>query len=272
MKNYSPIGNLTKPTLVYSMGLVLISLPKLHAYVDDIHDLLRDEYPLFGKVEVETSLSPIDGHGPSSTETSTQYLLNGPDNTWGVVLAPDRITLHTSAYKNFKDFGAKFNWVLDQFLLITKLKYCSGVAFRHVDNIRPIEGESGLADCVLSRYLADDIRGEDPERVQIKHEYRYKIGDRNILSRLGIFETHKGPTVPSDISPYYFSLNLSNPPIDRGVNPPYVLADFEANNLFNNKTQSFEAKQITEELDTLHRYASNAYQQIMKPEALKRRK
>lgn len=270
MEQYKPIGKLKKPTLVYSMGVVLISLPNIGEYINKIQDGLRDYYPVFGKLEI--TVNSFSADNKSNQETITNYLLNDPDSSWGILISPERIVFHTTSYDGFKDFQGKFQSVLEKIFKITKLKYFSGLAIRHIDNISTIEGETSLSEIIKSNYLTQNIYGGDEEKKTSKHEYKYKIGSRVLASRLYVFETDNGPNVPKDLFPNYISLlGEKAPQIDGAVKHPYVLADFEANNLFNNIAQEFKINNISKELDELHKYASHAYCEIMLPDALKRR-
>lgn len=269
MKSYRPIGKLDKPTLVYTMGVLLYSLPNIGKYINDIQDNLKDDYPSYTEMELAIG-------GPSFTDPTKieekvvkQYVLNNPDSTWGLMFSQDRITLHTKNYEGFADFAKKFRIALQKFFEITGLKYYSGIAFRHIDNIIPMEGKESLLDCVKERFVPPTIPDEENHGKNGRVEYKYRLGARNLISRLYTFEDGLGPVVPQDLFPNYISLNLSS--MKKSVKSPYILADFEANNLYGGVSRLFNLDESLSELDSLHKYASYAFREFMREDALKRR-
>ena len=269
MDEYQSIGQLTKPPLVYTAGFVAISLPAIQDHIGKLQDRLRDEYPGFETMEIGISqVNPLSGEKINSSVS--QYVMNGPDKLWGVLVTRDRIIFHTISYSHFADFGQRFKAVLDIFKEVTSLKYHSGIAFRQIDNISPIENEIGLAGCINNRFLAPTILSGINNDFA-RQEYHYKVADgASVVQRLYAFENKMGPSVPADLLSLYVALDAHI--MNKLITPPYMLADFEASRFLNGKSEMFDTDKMISELDVFHKYASLAFREVIANEALSRRK
>lgn len=271
MATYKKLGKLKHPPLVYSMAVVLINLQSIKSYIQKIQDELRNEYPGFASARFIVGASgAINPLNQLSEETVDHYILNSADLSWGIVLTKDRIVLQTVAYEDFGDFGKRFKAVLDRVKNATNLKYHSGIAFRHIDNIKPVKPEKGLADFLNKKYLIPDLFKDDCVEMFHRQESRYKFKSSFAIARLYAFYNESGPRVPIDLLPYYSALNPNM--IDTEVKAPYALGDFEANQLLDGKSEEFNTEKIIADLDKLHQSASLAFRGIMSPDALTRRR
>lgn len=66
------LGQLSKPPLLYTIGIAHINVEKMEAYVSAIQDALRSEFPGFARHRVESfgiTLRTSASNGPSTIPT-----------------------------------------------------------------------------------------------------------------------------------------------------------------------------------------------------------
>ncbi len=266
MKNYQSLGHLDHAPLVYTMGVIAISLEKISDFIPEIQEAFRDEYPTFSKMQVALNLLQLTG---ALTSNIDHYVFNDPNRNWGFILNSQRIVFHTYEYEHFQGFGEKLVKILDKFKKITNLAFQSGVSFRQIDNIIPLAGE-GLEECINEKYLPLDIFTEPAKTKFARQEHRVGIEQGQIFSRVYVFRDEPGPRIPQDITPYCVALDHSR--IQQQVSPPYVLADFEAATWVTGKSEPFVSHDIVSKMDELHRYASMAFRDVMPMNAINKRR
>lgn len=272
MKNYQSVGQLTKPPLVYTAGFVFINLKNVEEYVGKIQDALKDSYP--GSSEVEMTVSEITPIGERKQRTIKHFAINDPDLNWGIVITDSRFIFHTVDYKHFKDFGEKFTYVFSKFIEITGLKYHSGLAYRQIDNFTLEAKENALNDCVDGRFLSINL----PELIEtctpnfLRQEHRYSLeNNSSLVLRTFTFEKNKGPSIPEDLMPLCISLDPKI--LERNIkSPPFMLADFEVNRILDGKSEKILVDNVVAELDEFHKYSSVMFREVIKKEALERRR
>lgn len=262
MQEYQPIGKLTHPTLVYTVAAVHISYPSMKEDAVKIHKELIKDYPQYDEIMIEVErFSPSDFSARPNTAVIPQYALSNPDRTTGIILTSERILFQTTHYQGFPDFSEKLKSILSIVKNITGLGHYSGLAFRHIDNIKPLNPENKMKDAIRPEFLTPSIF-ENPANSQIsRHEYIYKVDKRNIIFRLYNFDTDKGPEAPMDIFANYFALKGRQS--EKQIDPPYLLADFESHYLHPNDLQIFNIDKMIEEMDLLHKYASHTFRKII---------
>lgn len=272
MDSYKSVGQLKNPPLVYTAGFVFINLKNVDEYIGKIQDGLKDIYP--GSSDVEMTVSEVNPIGERKQRTIKHYAINDPDLKWGVVITEQRFILHTVDYQHFKNFGERFLLALSKFIEITGLKYHSGLAYRQIDNFCLTKGEKCLADCIDKRFLSitlpDSIESCQPNF--LRQEHRYSLANSSsIILRTYTFEKNRGASIPEDLIPLCISLNHKI--LESNIkDPPFMLADFEINRILDGKSERIIAEKIIEELDKFHKYSSLIFREVIKPEALERRK
>lgn len=269
MQDYLPIGKLDPSTLVYTVGAVIASLPSINKDIADISKDLTEEYPEYTRAEIGVvSQHPIDPL-KNREEFIIQHALNSPDRNWGILLMQDRILFQTTNYEGFGDFADRFSHVLKVVQEKTGLKYYNGLAFRHIDNIMPKDPNKVLNTAIQQQFLTPDF-SQNMNTKFSRHEYAYSTEGRQLIFRLYNFDQGKSYSIPQDVLSNYFG--LKGRPHIRVEDKPFVLADFEVNNLMEGKSlDKFEIEIMMQELDTLHKIGSSAYRRVITPEELKAR-
>lgn len=267
MDGYQKIGQLTPSTLVYTIGAMIISLPSIADCIPAIHKDLIADFPQYSRMEIDVVRSnPITAK--ITPDTIVQHSLCSGDRSWGIIITPERILLQTTKYENFLDFSQRFGAVLRAIQKNTGLQHHNGIAFRHIDNIKPLDVSQPLSEVVESAFLTPTI-GTTTDSHNSRHEYVYSAGARNLAFRLYTFENGHGPRVPEEIISNYIALKMKAP--DEMESSPYVLADFEAVSLSNEISLPYDVDTILSELDELHQFVSIAYRKVVKPNELKAR-
>lgn len=269
MEGYKPIGKLNPSTLVYTVGAVVISLPSINDDAPTIHKALIEEYPEYSKTEIGVvTQHPIDPL-KNREDTIIQHGLNSPDRNWGILLMPERILFHTTSYESFSDFSKRFSSVLKTIQDITGLRHQNGLAFRHIDNIMPLEEGKELSAAIKPKFHTPELSKSVSSKLS-KHEYVYATEGRRLIFRLHNYDQGKAPSIPQEIFPNYFGLKMK--PMVKVVTKPFVLGDFEANNINEGSPLvKFEIDSMMKELDELHKLVSVAYREVVTSEELKAR-
>lgn len=269
MEGYQPIGKLSPSTLVYTIAAVVITLPSINDDVAAIHKSLLGEYPEYSKTEFDVVSQHTTDPLKNREETIVQHSLNNPDRSSGVLLTPDRIIFHTTNYEGFGDFSTKFFNVLKVIKEKTGLNHQGGLAFRHVDNIMPLDENKKLSDAIKSKFHTPELSKNVSSRFS-RHEYFYSTEGKHLMFRLHHFDQGNSASIPQELFPNYFGLKI-NPAI-KLVKRPFILGDFEANNIVPNAPlMKFDAKNMAEELDDLHKLVSIAYREVITSDELKER-
>lgn len=272
MKDYKSVGQLSYPPLVYTAGFVFINLKNIEEYVGKIQDILKDMYP--GTSELEMKVSEVNPIGEKTQKTIKYFAMNDPELRWGVVVTDHRFILHTIDYKHFNDFGAKFKEAFTKFLKVTGLQYHSGLAYRQIDNFSLLEGENSLSECVDEKFLSLNLPSaiEESKPNFLRQEHRYSLqGNSSIVLRTFTFENNKGPSIPEDLIP--LSISLNHKILEQNIKePPFMLADFEVNRILDGKSEKISVEDIVDELDKFHKYSSLIFRQVIKKDALDRRR
>lgn len=269
MKGYRPIGKLTPSTLVYTVAAVVIALPSIDDDIPAIHKALIEQYPQYAKMGVSVvSQNPTDPLR-NQEETITQHALNNPDKTLGVLLTKNRILFQTTKYEGFPDFANEFMRVLKIIQEITGLKHQNGIAFRHIDNIMPLDEKAELKTAINEEFYTPDMSHGIESRFS-KREYVYGAEKRNLVCRLYNYDEGNAPSMPQELIANYFGLKM-HPKISVQKRP-FVLGDFEANNIHEEEpAQKFDISAMSKELDELHQFISIAYRQVVTSQELKAR-
>lgn len=269
MEGYKPIGKLDPSTLVYTVGAVIISLPSINESVPAIHKALLEDYPEYSKGEIGVvSPHPTDPL-KNREDMIIQHSLNNPDRSWGILLMSDRILFHTTAYESFSDFSARFSSILKTIQDKTGLRHQSGLAFRHIDNIMPVDENKDLTTAIKAKFHTPELSKSVNSKFS-RHEYIYTTESRKLIFRLHNHDQGNAPSIPQELFPNYFGLKIK--PAIKLVKKPFVLGDFEANNINEGAPLAkFEIDNMMKELDELHKLVSIAYREVVTPEELKAR-
>jgi len=276
MGEYRGVGELAIPPLVYTAAFVFIDIAEIEKYSAKLQDILRDEYPGFSTMQISVQEHRPEGLRPIDIP---HFIYNDPNLEWGVIIRNNRFVFHTTAYKNFQGFCAKFQNVFEKFLEVTKLKHYSGIAYRQIDHFTALEGieEKKLSDTVYEKFLSS-ITHAIPQSVPMfsRHESIYKIEDKvRATVRNYVFnEETSGPFVPDDLIPFYLALDptIASNPHNFRVNPPAVMADFEAIKNLRPRNEEIALGGMINDLDKLHQYVSLLFREVILPEALERRR
>jgi uncharacterized protein (TIGR04255 family) len=269
MEGYKSLGQLSKAPLVYTIGVVYISVQKMEAYVSDIQDALRAEYPGFAQHRVESleiNKGPM-GQVIANQNVSQQWAFNDPELEWGVLLTPDRIILHTVKYKHFDDFGKKFRSVLKIIQEKTQLDYYQKIAFRYIDNVVP-EKKEGLKDYLCERFLSPEILSNHLSDAMARMEYSYQTTFGRLFLRIYNFTSENSLNVPSDL---IHAINVLNPDAVKEVKSPFALIDTDHMEFQkSSKSRPFDLEEIISRMDEMHQYASMSFRQIVKKDVIEK--
>lgn len=269
MEGYQPIGKLSPPTLVYTIAAVVITLPSINDDVAAIHKALLEDYPEYSKMEIDVVIQHSTEPLKTREETIVQHSLNNLDRSSGVLLTSERLLFHTTGYEGFGEFSKKFSHVLKVIKEKTGLHHQSGLAFRHVDNIMPLDENKKLGDAIKYKFHTPEL-SKNVSSSFSRHEYIYSMDGRHLMFRLHHFDQGNAPSIPQDLFPNYCGLKVS--PAISVVKRPFILGDFEANNIMPGATLvKFDIENMMVELDELHKLVSVAYREVMTSDELKAR-
>lgn len=147
--------NLPHAPLVYTLGVVHFpGVPEVQRFVPAFHDAIRAAYPFSQATslpQVSVAMSPdglrLDQH------VAPIWQFASPDRTWAFILTPQLLALHTTAYRDHRDFADKLRYGLERLLRVEAvgIAYVEAVGVRYVDRVVPRDGER------LSAYLKQSV-------------------------------------------------------------------------------------------------------------------
>jgi uncharacterized protein (TIGR04255 family) len=195
MKRKLPALYLTRSPLVYVLCQVRISaVMALEKYLPDIQERLRKTgFPKFTRSVMQQITLDLT-KGPTMS-ASQRYEFQDKEGVWGVSLAPEFLTVHTSRYTKYEDFEAKLHEALRILASTAAPALSERIGLRYVDLVRP-QGRP------LTDFLTPRLLGFDGKSIGIKEslntcEFR---GTSN-LGKLLIRATQRadGQFLPSDL-------------------------------------------------------------------------
>lgn len=153
----------------------------------------------------ETQASFVVGTAGVQTQSATVWRLTTFDGTWSVLLAPDTVTLETTAYIDWPDFRARFAKTLEAVAAVVPFSARERIGLRYVNEVR------AGANPKWADYINQELLGwtADLELTQdlALHvaEARFAVEDYLAIFRYGIIR----PAIPStEAAPPFYLLDI----------------------------------------------------------------
>lgn len=148
---------MSNPPLYYVLGQVQFNpITAVGRYIPDIQDALRKKgYPLFSQqIHMQLQFTNVAGAaGEPSVNQITHFLFTRSDKSFGFVLGPEFLTLHTTNYSNREDFIEELLEGLNAVHEVLQLDHVSRIGLRYIDAVVPRHGEE------LEDYLSESLHG-----------------------------------------------------------------------------------------------------------------
>jgi len=225
----------------------------LQVAIDDrsLSRALSDDYPYSEAQDIfELVLQP--GKAPEPHRTAARaWRFADESRTWFVTLAPDSITLHTTAYESRTDFLNRTSTLLHRICEHVKLPSLSRLGFRYTNRA---EGSDNIREIV--RHLAPGAQGllsvvKDTDPIaHIMSEVSYRwASDYAVLAKWGLL-------------PPGATLDAAMP----ATTAPSWVLDID---VYHEATLEFDVELVIEELMQLSKRAYRFFRWAVLPEGLK---
>jgi len=257
----SALGQLPNAPLVYVLSQIAFTrIPNMETLWENYHQSIFSAYPESFRENIreiklnESTSQPI-------SETSRWHMVNR-DNTEGLILGPDSLTFHATAYNTSADFFQKIKFVINSLekILPDNIEV-KRVGLRYVDLLIPnenlavesqVEGKLGsipLTDVGCEFQKLEEVTGySTPEGGQLIFRHRQSI-TRDLLP---------GDLFPNNLKP---ADRLSILPNEGEVS---AVLDFDH---FVVLKMQFDTDELLSLLQNMHKTSSKAFQLTTTPEA-----
>jgi uncharacterized protein (TIGR04255 family) len=189
---------------VYVVAQVRISPVFMMAkYLPEFQDQLRLEgFPKFRKGIVQEIV--IDPQKPR-VESSERFEFLAGDETLGIIVAQDAITLHTTRYSVFEEFLERFLFTLRCVHSAVNIGIVERVGLRYVDLIR----DSGRMK--INDFIQSGLQGLNPSELRLaEFRRRSELIGRTSVGTLAVrFYEQLGRAFPSDLGEVGLSTHVS---------------------------------------------------------------
>ncbi len=191
---------LKNPPVYFTVAQVRFNkLLKLPDFLPTIQENLRKAgFPDF-KTHKSIVLQFVsqDGQTPPTPVVQERYLFGNVEQTHGLLLEDDKLTLQSTNYGQFESFSSMFLQGLEVLHGVAQLDFTERVGLRYLDRVMPQEGET------LAQYLAPEVMGMNI-RLGGKPLHSYsetltELDDIKLLSRVSI--QGGGLAFPPDLMP-----------------------------------------------------------------------
>jgi uncharacterized protein (TIGR04255 family) len=113
---------------------------------------ITELYPVALPREELVSVS-IGGQRPPAADTGARYRFRDPNGEWIVALAPDYLSLETTAYERFEDFGERASHLLGIANRLLHPTHCERIGLRYINEL-PADGKQDWR-----AFIVPELRG-----------------------------------------------------------------------------------------------------------------
>jgi uncharacterized protein (TIGR04255 family) len=250
------LGQLPNAPLAYVLAAVRFDAQlALEKHISALQERLQADFPRF-QPGYETVVQINAGGGAMPQTVSAQrFDFASADNRRGIILSRDTLAFHATAYRTYEDFGERLGVVLAHVGAELKHLFVRRIGLRFVDIIVPEEGETP------DDYVVPGLRCLPALTVPSRARSGLAISEFQLEEGTLVirYATAGGPIgLPPDLQP----LVLAEPDVLRRITPATpmsALLDFDR---FAPLEETFDASQLKDRFDRLHKDHSVAFRQL----------
>jgi len=255
------LGQLPNAPLAYVLGAVKFDTQlSLDTHLPALQERLKEDYPRFQMVkEIAIHLGGL----PQTSAPVARYEFASDDNRYGVILNQETLVFHATDYQGYEDFGARLVSVLKHVSGVLKSIFVRRIGLRYIDVIIPNGNESPdeYVSPGLRCFPKLDIPSSRARGGLALTEIEMEEGALIVRYTVAV----GNPMLPPDVQ----SLKLSPPPVLlRSVNDDGITATLDFDRYIVQES-TFNAEQIGERFNSLHKDHSNAFRQLTTEHAMK---
>lgn len=257
------LGQMAHAPLIYVLAQIRFSsVPKMESRWDDFHNRVFAKYPT-SQVERIKQFTISDGE-PILGERLTRLQLIDKAKTSGLIIEPGMFVFHTTAYEKSSSFFAQLGELLADFIKeLPEGVLTSRLGLRYVDLLIP-EPDLSVDDQVVE-HLRTPSLGEIGEALRADQTMTYKTTTDSLTGTLTIKHRQSKTTdlLPPDLFPNKLkpAPRLELPAPDAGF---VGILDYDH---FAEVEEDLSASTVTNRLQMLHRFSSDAFQKTTTVEA-----
>jgi len=246
-------GLLKHSPLIYVVAsLRFAPWPLLAKKIDEIHDDLRETFPLINRIQTQQ----LDQHNQVVTQRdgSSAWILKTSDLSYGVQFATDQVLILCKQYERYKTLETHLKLVLDTLFKHMRFVDVVNMGVRYVDSIAVKEGEE-LERYVNKGLLPPDIDGLEKQGGSVGGFYKSQDTDLRVRCRdqLGAL------SVPEDLVPLLAITKESNEPLRlETLKAGEMLLDLDSVKIFKAPQRMLQNEIITQ-LNSLHKEANTFF-------------
>lgn len=258
---------LSQSPLIYVLGQVKITpILNIEEYVSQIQDLLRDDLPEFNNIMLHEV--QFQNKEPTQIKQFKQWHFSNIENTHGVLVQADAITIHTTDYHTFKEFFDLFYTAISKIHQTLNIGAYTRIGIRYInliaDNIDDYVNNAFLgfrfseeATFISSREFFNKVDSINDThygalKVQAVHTFLNKLPE----------ETKKA-LIPPDLLP---TANLIKPKINKAPTDEFVILDID--HFTKTQPSKFNIDEICSRLEQLNSCVYQAFKMAVSDKAI----
>lgn len=243
-------GQLSNAPLIYVLAsLRFAPWPLLKRKIDEIHDDLREYFPLINRIEIQ-QVGP-NGQPITQNDGPSAWILKTSDLTYSVQFAPDQVLIACKKYARYRAFESNVVLVMNTLLKHMRFIDVTNVGVRYIDHIKAREGET-LKQYINKSLLPPDIDGL--AKIGGSLAAFYKSGDEDL--RVRCRDLQGTLSVPDDLIPLLTMTQAPDIPLRlEGLKNGEMLFDLDAVKI-NPVPKRMSQEEIVGQLDSLHKKAN----------------
>jgi uncharacterized protein (TIGR04255 family) len=157
-----------------------------HSGASQFQEALGDEYP---RLLAEQQANIVAGHGHFSSDSTPQWRLTDLDNAWSCVVAPEAVTIETTAYSAWSVMRERVSAAIGVLEEVAHPRVRERIGLRYINHLRPSAGGdyAGIVDAPLLGLVGV------PERraalAMSVGQALFRDGDTQLVLRYGVART-----------------------------------------------------------------------------------
>jgi uncharacterized protein (TIGR04255 family) len=259
MKRSLPPLKLRSSPLAYVIAQVRVSsVISIEKYIPEIQESLRHRgFPRFKKGRLHEIRLELDS--APKINLFDRYEFQNKEETSGIVLAPDFISLHTSKYDTGENFEETLKTALSLVHEVVQFNLVERIGLRYVDLIRLDQDET------WSEYLQPGLLGLDTSTLGVsKSLSRVEFVGITDVGKLVVrySQSDQGTILPPDLFPSTLNHDIQ-------LNPNEVVSFLDLDH-FSELSRDFEVTSVVETVGDLHDDLDRAFRSAVTAIALLR--